>query len=140
MPLDQIPGKVYVLHYEVPQVVKSVSSDCAGPSPRSDKDGFLSAGPIRHYVGWTQQVKPSKSISRHGPAAYREVVYLQPGTMRDETALKITGRCPKCAEPYCDSLAVPPPAAGNPHNSGDITVVRISPDQTEPDALPTDDG
>src|SRR5258708_27201266 len=126
MPLAQIPGKVYVLHYEVPQVVKSVSSDYAGPSPRSDKDGFLSAGPIGQSVGWTQQVKPSKRSSRHGSAAYREVVSLQPGTMRDETALKITGRCPKCAEPYADSMSVPPPAAGSPHNSGDIAVVRIS--------------
>jgi hypothetical protein len=43
MPLDQIPGKVYVLHYEVPQLVKSVSRDYAGPSPQADADGFLSA-------------------------------------------------------------------------------------------------
>ncbi len=108
MPLHQIPGKVYALHYEVPQVLRSVSSDYAGPSPRSDADGFLSAGPIRHYVGWTQQAKPAKRISRHGPAAYREVVYLQPGTMHDETALKLTGACPKCGEQYADSLAVRP--------------------------------
>jgi len=27
LPLDRIPGKVYVLHYEVPQVVRSVSVD-----------------------------------------------------------------------------------------------------------------
>ena len=105
MPLDQIPGKVYVLHYEVPQLVKSVSRDYAGPSPQADANGFLSARPIRHYVGWTQQVKPSKRISRHGPAGNREVVYLQPGTTRDEQTLKLTGACPKCGEPLAASLA-----------------------------------
>jgi hypothetical protein len=65
----------------------------------------LSARPIRHYVGWTQQVKPSKRISRHGPAANREVVYLEPGTTRDEQMLKLTGTCPKCGEAYSGSLA-----------------------------------
>jgi len=105
MPLDQIPGHVYALHYEVPQVVRSVSRDYAGPSPKADPDGFLSASPIRHYVGWTQQAKPSKRINRHGPAASREVVYLQPGTTRDEQLLKLTGTCPKCGEALAASLA-----------------------------------
>jgi hypothetical protein len=104
MPLDQIPGQIYVLHYEVPQVVRSVSRDYAGPSPATDADGFVSATPIRHYVGWTQQARPSKRISRHGPAAYREVVYLEPGTSRDEKRLKLTGTCPKCGEPLAASL------------------------------------
>lgn len=103
--LDQIPGRVYILHYEVPQVVRSVSQDYAGPSPMADKDGFLSARPIRHYVGWTQQVRPSKRIGRHGPVANREVVYLKPGTTRDEGTLKLTGTCPKCGEPLAASLA-----------------------------------
>lgn len=105
MSLDQIPGNVYVLHYEVLQTVRSVSQDYAGPFPESDGDGFLSARPIRHYVGWTQQAKPSKRISRHGPAANREVVYLQPGTTRDEQKLKIHGKCPKCGELLAVSLA-----------------------------------
>lgn len=104
-PLDQIPGTVYVLHYEVPQVVKSVSADYAGQSPSSDADGFLSASAIRHYVGWTQQARPSKRISRHGPAASREVVYLEPGTVRDEATMKLAGFCPKCGEPLRASLA-----------------------------------
>jgi hypothetical protein len=107
MPRDQIPGNVYVLHYEVPQVVKSVSSDYAGPNPEVTGDGFLSATPIRHYVGWTQQARPSKRISRHGPAALREVVYLETGTMRDEQAMKSTGACPKCGESLAESLASP---------------------------------
>jgi hypothetical protein len=107
MPLDQIPGHVYLLHYEVPQVVRSVSRDYAGPSPKADLDGLLSAGPIRHYVGWTQQAKPSKRISRHGPAASRDVVCLQPGTTRDEQTLKGTGTCPKCGEALAASLASP---------------------------------
>lgn len=108
MPLDQIPGHVYVLHYEVPQTVKSVSSDYAGPSPLTDADGYLSATQIRHYVGWTQQRLPRKRISRHGPAALRGIVYLQPGTTQDEQAMKLTGTCPKCGEPLAVSLARPP--------------------------------
>jgi hypothetical protein len=106
LPLDQIPGQVYVLHYEVPQVVRSVSSDYAGASPKADAAGLLSARPIRHYVGWTQQARPSKRISRHGPAASREVVYLAPGTTLDEQRLKLTGTCPKCGEALAASLAI----------------------------------
>jgi hypothetical protein len=105
MPMDQIPGTVYVLHYDVPQVVKSVSMDYAGPSPRSDAHGVVSAFAIRHYVGWTQQARPSKRISRHGPAVSREVVYLEPGTLRDEAVMKVVGTCPKCGEPLAASLA-----------------------------------
>jgi hypothetical protein len=106
-PLDQVPGHVYVLHYEIPQIVKSVSRDYAGPSPRSDPDGFLSVAPIRHYVGWTQQRLPRKRINRHGPAALREVVYLAPGTTRDEEAMKLTGKCPSCGQSLAASLAQP---------------------------------
>jgi hypothetical protein len=71
MSLDQIPGQVYVLHYEVPQVVRSVSRGYAGTSPEADADGLLSARPIRHYAGWTQQAKPSKRSAATGqrPAA-----------------------------------------------------------------------
>jgi hypothetical protein len=108
MPVDQIPGHVYVLHYEVPQIVKSVSADYAGPSPRADADGFLSATPIRHYVGWTQQRLPRKRINRHGPAALHEIVYLEPGTTRDEQTMKLTGTCPTCGESLAASLALPP--------------------------------
>lgn len=107
LPLNQIGGNVYVLHYETPQVVKSVSSDYAGPNPSADKDGFLSATAIRHYVGWTQQSNPRKRISRHGPAALCDIAYLEPGTMRDEENLKRKGRCPACGEPLVDSLAKP---------------------------------
>ena len=106
VPLDEVPGKVYVLHYDVPQIVKSFSDDYAGPSPKADADGFLSARPIRHYVGWTQQAKPSKRYTRHGPAAHREVVYLEPGTVRDEQALKLNGSCPKCGERFAADLAL----------------------------------
>src|SRR5215472_10416993 len=83
LPLDEIPGTVYVLHYEIPQVVRSVSTDYAGIPPETDGGRFVSAGPIRHYVGWTQQDRPSKRLSAHGPAAMREVVYLEPGTTAD---------------------------------------------------------
>src|SRR5215469_12194938 len=105
-PLGEITGTVYVLHYEVPQVVRSVSADYAATPPVFGKYGQMeSAGPIRHYVGWTQQAKPGKRISAHGSAALREVVYQQPGTMADEQAMKLTGTCPKCGERLSDSLA-----------------------------------
>jgi hypothetical protein len=107
VPLGQILGQVYVLHYDVPQIVKSASIDYAGSASRSDKDGLLSAAPIRHYVGWTQQRLPRKRINRHGPAALREIVYQAPGTTRDERAMKLTGTCPKCGEPLAASLARP---------------------------------
>lgn len=105
LPLDQIPGHVYVLHYEQPQIAKSVSVDYAGSSARMDKDGLLSATPIRHYVGWAQQRLPRKRINRHGPAVLREIVYLEPGTTRDEEKIKRTGTCPKCGESFAASLA-----------------------------------
>jgi hypothetical protein len=108
MPLDQIVGHVYVLHYEVPQIVKSVSGDYAGPSARPDPTVLLSATAIRHYVGWTQQRQPRKRINRHGPAALREVVYLEPGTTQDEETMKATGICPKCGESLAASLARAP--------------------------------
>jgi hypothetical protein len=105
MPLDDIPGTVYVLHYEVPQTVKSVSGDYAAHPPLSDGDGFLSATPIRHYVGWTQQRLPRKRINRHGPAALREIVHQKAGTTQDEQAMKLTGTCAKCGESLASSLA-----------------------------------
>jgi hypothetical protein len=37
-PLNEVVGHVYVLHYETPQVVKSVSVDYAGPDAALDKD------------------------------------------------------------------------------------------------------
>jgi hypothetical protein len=73
-----------------------------------DRDGWLSATPIRHYEGWTQQAHPKKRISRHGPAALREVAYLERGTIRDEEAMKRTGSCPTCGEPPVGSLANQP--------------------------------
>jgi hypothetical protein len=104
-PLDDIERHMYVLHYDEPRVVKSVSGDYAGRSPRSDGDGWLSATAIRHYVGWTQQRLPRKRINRHGPAAPCEIVYLEPGTMRDEQSMKDRGICPRCGEPLAPSLA-----------------------------------
>jgi hypothetical protein len=105
MALTEIVGHVYVLHYETPQVVKSVSADYAGPTPRSDSDGYLSATPIRHYVGWTQQRLPRKRINRHGPGALREIVYPESGTTCDEQAMKLNGNCSKCGESLAASLA-----------------------------------
>ncbi len=96
-----------MLHYDVPQIVKSVSGDYADPVPVLTAMVFLSANPIRHYVGWTQQKLPRKRINRHGPAVLREIVHLQPGTMHDKQTLKVTGACSKCGEPLAASLARP---------------------------------
>lgn len=106
MPVDQIPGMVYVLHYPTPQVVESVSRDYAGPNPRTGRKGLVSGRPggTRHYVGWTSQKRPSSRYCEHGPAALRELVYLEPGTTRDEGRLKREGNCPKCGEPYAADL------------------------------------
>jgi hypothetical protein len=105
MPLDQIRGTVYALHYDPPRVVKSVSADYAGLHPRSDSDGLLSAGPVTHYVGWTQQANPRKRIGRHAPMGVTEIVQMIPGTTWDEHELKASGHCPKCGEAYRESQA-----------------------------------
>jgi hypothetical protein len=76
--------KVYAWHYDVPQRVKSVSRDYAGPGAALGPGGLASAKPIRHYVGWSQQADPRKRIYNHGPVALREIVYLESGTMVDE--------------------------------------------------------
>ncbi len=107
LPIEQIRGTVYALHYESPRVVRSVSGDYAGPDPRSDSSGWLSTFPVRHYVGWTQQRDPRKRIGRHAPMGVTEIVYLEPGTMLDERELKHAGQCAKCGEPFRDSIATP---------------------------------
>lgn len=105
LPIEQIPGAVYALHYDPPRIVRSVSGDYAGPHPQPDSSGWLSAGPIRHYVGWTQQGDPRKRIGRHAPMGVTEIVHVESGTMLDERELKRTGRCPRCQKPYRDSIA-----------------------------------
>jgi len=107
LPIDQIPGMVYALHYDPPRIVKSVSVDYAGRRQQSDSSGLLSGRPIRHYVGWTQQQNPRKRIGRHAPMTATDIVNLAPGTMRDESELKLTGSCPRCGEAYRDSLDGP---------------------------------
>jgi hypothetical protein len=104
MPLEQMPGKVYVLHYDVQHRVKSVGRDYARPNVVLGPGGLMSAKPIRHYVGWSQQADPRKRIYNHGPAALREIVHLAPGTMVDELGLKVVGKCPKCGERYAEDL------------------------------------
>lgn len=104
MPLEQIPGQVYALHFETPQLAQSVSRDYAGLYPQQGRRGFVSARPIRHYVGWTQQKNASSRFGEHAKVAFYELVYLERGTMRDEAALKLNGTCPKCGELYSADL------------------------------------
>ena len=78
--------------------------DYAGGAGQLGPKGFLSANPLRHYIGWSSQADPRERIYDHGPAALREIVYLEPGTMNDEAELKVIGRCPKCGERYADDL------------------------------------
>jgi hypothetical protein len=103
-PVKTIPGTVYVLHYDVPQVVRAVGLDYAGSSPRSDENGFLSERPITHYVGWTQHADPRKRISKHGPAGLAKLMVSE-GTLDDEEATKLAGICPVCGERLADSLS-----------------------------------
>jgi hypothetical protein len=63
LPIEQVPGTLYALCYDPPYVVRSVSTDYAGADPRHDSRGFLAAGPIRHYAGWTQQADPDRDLS-----------------------------------------------------------------------------
>ena len=108
-PIDQIPGTIYALHYDPPAIVQSVSSDYAGPSPQHNSRGFLSASPIRHYVGWTQQANPRKRIDKHHNAGTPVTwTILGEGTQRDEQRIKASGRCSVCGDPFRDSLALPP--------------------------------
>lgn len=93
LPIEQVPGHVYVLHYDAPRVVKSVSGEY--PHTRSPSGAFDSE-PITHYVGWTQQANPRKRVGKHGLGATAAIAYLAPGTMTDETELKKNGTCPKC--------------------------------------------
>jgi len=62
---------------------------------------------IRHYVGWTQQADHRPRLRAHGPAKLRDIVYLEPGTMADEQAMKLTGTCPRCGDALSDSLVRP---------------------------------
>jgi hypothetical protein len=105
LPAEDIPGTVYVLHYDPPQIVRSVSMDYAGLQAVAGKHGLESDGPISHYVGWTQQSDPRRRIYNHGPISRCEVVSLRPGTMRDEQREKLTGACPKCGAALRDSLS-----------------------------------
>lgn len=106
LPIEQIPGHVYILHYETPQVVQSVSSDYFGITLFAEKGskGFKTPWPIRHYVGWTQQSDPYRRINNHGASRLRTVAGLIPGTMIDEDRIKNTETCPLCNEHFSESL------------------------------------
>jgi hypothetical protein len=94
-PLEDIDATVYVIHYRKPTTVKSVSNDY-GPG--------VSARPITHYVGWTQQTRPMNRVRNHHEPGTEFEVDFQPGTMREEDRLKAYGRCFKCGEALADSL------------------------------------
>ncbi len=95
LPLEEIPGTVYVIHYLEPTVVLSVSGDYGvGVSER----------PIRHYVGWTQQVRPMNRVRNHHPPGTAMKVDFRPGTMKVEDQLKAYGVCVACGEALADSL------------------------------------
>lgn len=105
LPIEKIPGNIYVIHYEPAQFVDSVSIDYAGPREiaKVNNKGFISFTPITHYVGWTQQKNPRNRIRRHG-LDNAEIVYLETGTMEDEQKEKMFGQCPKCNDYYIHSL------------------------------------
>jgi len=104
LPINEIPGTIYGLCYDPSVVVESVSMDYAGDPPEHNARGYLSAGPIRHYVGWTQQRDPNRRIRNHHNAGTAVTVTLGQGTMEREEEIKRTGTCPTCGRPYADSL------------------------------------
>jgi hypothetical protein len=103
-PINKIPGAIYGLCYDPPVIVESVSMDYAGDPPEHNARGFLSAGPIRHYVGWTQQRDPQRRILNHHRAGTAVTVTLSRGTMEGEEEIKRTATCPTCGRPYAESL------------------------------------
>ena len=105
LPIGQIPGTVYACCYDPPVVVRSVSIDYAGDPPEHDDRGYLSAGPIRHYVGWTQQRDPWRRVNSHHTPTTSVTVTMGHGlTMEREEQVKRTVTCPTCGRRYCDSL------------------------------------
>ncbi len=104
LPIHQIPGTIYGLCYDPPTVVESVSLDYAGDPPEHNARGYVSAGPIRHYVGWTQQRDPNRRISNHHRASTSVTVTVGRGTMEREEQVKRTASCPTCGQPYSGDL------------------------------------
>lgn len=94
-PLEDIEATVYVIHYENPTVVRSVSNDYG--------EG-VSVRPITHYVGWTQQARPMNRVRNHHAPGTDLRVDFQPGTMREEARLKAWGQCFACGEDLAGSL------------------------------------
>lgn len=70
------------------------------PTPVADRDHHQDDPdrnyPVRHYVGWTTQQPPIKRLNQHGAACRSNLVLLVPGSKRDESLLKMLGRCPRC--------------------------------------------
>ena len=95
MPMEQIPGHVYVLHFDEPTVVKSVSTDY--PTRRDGRGGFESQ-PLTHYVGWTQRANPRARVYQHGTGVIGGLVLIEPGTIHDEERTKRESSCPKCGQ------------------------------------------
>ena len=108
VPIEQVPGTVYALCFAAPYDVESVSIDYSGPRPRMSNRGAMSARPIRHYVGWTQQDDPRKRIRNHYRRGTVVEVTTVPGTLTNEATMKESGKCPHCGEQYADSLVIPP--------------------------------
>lgn len=93
LPIEQIPGTIYALCYDPPTVVHAVSRDYAADPPDRDARGLVSASPIRHYVGWSQQTKPERRIGRHHDARTPvTVTIVGQGTMVEEDRIKHKGK------------------------------------------------
>jgi hypothetical protein len=105
LPVAKIPGTIYGLCYDPPIIVQSVSLDYAGDPPEHDSRGYLSASPIHHYVGWTQQQDPHRRILRHHSPSTQVSITLGRGTMEREEAIKRDVTCPTCGRPYAESLS-----------------------------------
>jgi hypothetical protein len=104
LPITKIPGAIYGLRYDPPAIVESVSMDYARNPPEHNHRGYISAGPIVHFVGWTQQRDPNRRILSHHSPGTPVTLTLGQGTMEREAEIKRTRTCPTCGRQYADSL------------------------------------
>jgi hypothetical protein len=89
-------GHVYVLCFDPPRAIDSVSRDYPHAEHHGDERFGYRSLPLRHYVGWTGTY-PWTRLDWHGlERPYAELVDLFHGTLADEQRTKDTGTCPRC--------------------------------------------
>jgi hypothetical protein len=78
---------VYILCFGEPRRVRDADMPC------NEK---RMSPPVWHYVGSTMQDLPTRRALKDHHANVDHLVYLAPGTMKNEHDFKSNGRCPRC--------------------------------------------